>query len=419
MKRRYALAVAGLVGVASTAAAVAVHARAATGCQVSYAATNEWTGGWQGGVVVRNLGDPVTRWDVAFDFADGGQRVTQSWNSTFAQSGQRVTFSNAQWNGSVPSNGSTSFGFLGTFTGANPAPGAFSINGVLCTGPGVKGSAQTDSPGTPGATPSVAPTSATPSVAPTSATPSAEPVSATPTPATTTASNGSVGTAPTRFTTLAPGAALPSGAQCATWVLATPIAENKGMNAVANRTTGRPVPGATGFTARVDGNFTGTTGQILRWAACKWGLDEDMVRAQAAVESWWRMNTHGDWTTDASRCAPGHPLGADGRPGSCPESFGIMQIRYPYNVAAFPYAATSSAFNVDHAFASWRSCFEGRLTWLNTVDRGAEYTAGDAWGCMGVWFAGRWRTAAADAYVVKVKDHLAQRIWETRNYQQP
>jgi hypothetical protein len=25
--------------------------------------------------------------------------------------------------------------------------------------------------------------------------------------------------------------------------------------------------------ARVDGNFSGTTGEILEWAACKWGRD--------------------------------------------------------------------------------------------------------------------------------------------------
>jgi autotransporter family porin len=216
-----------------------------------------------------------------------------------------------------------------------------------------------------------------------------------------------------------PGASLPSGAQCATWVRAIPAAENKGTNATANKTTGHPIAGATGLTAKVNGDFTGTTAQILRWAACKWGVDEDMVKAQAAIESWWRMNTLGDWGTDATRCPPGHGLGADGKAGSCPESYGLLQVRYPYNVPAFPGVATSSAMNADYAYSSWRACFEGSLTWLNTVDRGSQYAAGDAWGCMGVWFAGRWHTAAADGYVVRVKDYLAQRIWETPNFQQP
>ena len=42
---------------------------------------------------------------------------------------------------------------------------------------------------------------------------------------------------------------------------------------------------------RINGRFTGTTKEILRWAACKWGIDQSIVFAQAAVESWWRQTT--------------------------------------------------------------------------------------------------------------------------------
>ncbi len=226
--------------------------------------------------------------------------------------------------------------------------------------------------------------------------------------------------APDHFSTLGTGATLPSAAQCASWVRSAPVpAEVKGINAVPGATPGAAMAGATGLNARVDGAFTGTTEQILRWAACKWGIDEDVVKAQAAVESWWRMDTRGDWGTDASRCAPGHGLGADGTAGQCPESFGLLQIRYPYNQAAFPYAITSSAFNADYAYAQWRNCYLGNLTWLNTVDRGSDYAAGDAWGCLGVWFSGRWHTTAANDYVTKVKGYLDQRIWTTPNFKQP
>ena len=31
----------------------------------------------------------------------------------------------------------------------------------------------------------------------------------------------------------------------------------------------------------VDGDFAGTTDQLIQWAACKWGIDEDIVRAPA------------------------------------------------------------------------------------------------------------------------------------------
>ncbi|KPV47834.1 hypothetical protein SE17_41305, partial [Kouleothrix aurantiaca] len=98
------------------------------------------------------------------------------------------------------------------------------------------------------------------------------------------------------FSTLPPGAALPSDAECAAAVKRRP--ENKGANAAYNATPGNQKlsssflsgdPRANSeIAARVTGNFTGSTDEILQWTACKWGVDEDMVRAQAAVESWWR-----------------------------------------------------------------------------------------------------------------------------------
>jgi autotransporter family porin len=235
--------------------------------------------------------------------------------------------------------------------------------------------------------------------------------------------------APAHFTTKPPGSTLPSDAQCAAWVRPTTYPENKGVNKTANNTKGQSIgtsffngdaPQANSAIApRVDGQFTGTTHQILRWAACKWGIDEDMVYAQAAVESWWRQTTLGDWGTDATRCAPGHGLGADGQAGTCPESWGILQNRYPYEQSSWPGIATSTAMNADLAYAIWRTCFDGYETWLNTVDQGQHYAAGDAWGCIGRWFAGRWHTQPAEDYITKVKSYLAQRIWTTANFQEP
>jgi autotransporter family porin len=225
---------------------------------------------------------------------------------------------------------------------------------------------------------------------------------------------------PGHLGTLPPGAALPSSAQCAAQVRAAPPAtELRPGNAAPNTTSGRVLPGAKGLLGRVDGAFTGTTEEILRWAACKWGVDEDLVKAQAAVESWWRMDTKGDWGTDPSRCAPGHNLGTDGTPGSCPESFGLLQVRYPFHKIAFSEAITSSALNVDYAYARWRECYVGEYTWLNSEERGSTYAAGDVWGCVGTWFAGRWHTAAADDYIAKVQDYLEQRIWTSAEFAEP
>ncbi len=235
--------------------------------------------------------------------------------------------------------------------------------------------------------------------------------------------------APTHFATLAPGAKLPTDAQCAAWVRARPIAENKGSNKTANHTTGQHVAGslfagdsakaASSIAPRIDGNFTGTTQEILRWVACKWGIDENIVFAQAAVESWWRQDTLGDWDSDATACPPGHGLGADGKAGQCPQSYGILQDRWPYMKQGWPGFGRSTAMDADMAYGIWRSCYDGYETWLNTVDRGEQYHSGDAWGCVGRWFSGRWHTSASDGYVTKVKQYESQQIWKTRDFQQP
>jgi len=216
-----------------------------------------------------------------------------------------------------------------------------------------------------------------------------------------------------RFNTLPPGSVLPSDANCAARVRPTP--EVRAANAAANATRG--VSPHDTYT-RVTGNFVGSTDEILQWVACKWGVDEDLVRAQMAKESWWFQRGLGDWTTNPVACAPLHPIGADGRPGECPESVGTSQVRWLYHGQAFENnnALFSTAYNVDYAYAVWRDCFEGNLTWLNTVERGATYGAGDAWGCTGVWFSGRWYTGPAVAYIAAVQDYMDIRIWTDPNF---
>jgi hypothetical protein len=168
---------------------------------------------------------------------------------------------------------------------------------------------------------------------------------------------------------------------------------------------------------RINGDFTGTTAEILRWAACKWGINQDIVFAQAAVESWWRQTTKGDWET--SGCPPGHGPGVDGRPGLCPQSWGVLQNRYPYETSSWPGIARSTAMNADLAYAIWRACYDGYETWLNTVPHVGRYHAGDAWGCVGRWFAGRWHTPPAQKYIARVKQYLRERIWTKKYFQQP
>jgi len=205
-----------------------------------------------------------------------------------------------------------------------------------------------------------------------------------------------------RFATLPVGAALPSGAECATRV--RPSGEVRPENASANSRRGSRANANTrndwSQFSRVDGDFVGTTDEIIQWAACKWGIDEDIARAQVIKESYWFQSVNGD----------------NG------ESWGLGQVRDTAHQLAFQYsvnARTSAAYNLDYTYATWRACYEGVYTWLNTVERNGTYAAGDVWGCVGLWFSGRWYVGN-DAYLNQSGDsvrwHYDNKTWQTSTF---
>jgi endoglucanase len=111
----------------------AVNASAASGCRVAYTA-NQWPGGFTGTITITNLGDAVNGWTLGFTFPDAGQRVGQGWSATYSQSGTAVTARSLDYNGALATGASIGIGFNGTWTGANPSPTSFTLNGVTCTG---------------------------------------------------------------------------------------------------------------------------------------------------------------------------------------------------------------------------------------------------------------------------------------------
>ena len=144
---------AGLAMLASVAVVAAAPAgAAAAGCSVNYAVASEWPGGFNANVTITNLGDPLTSWTLTWSFS-AGQTVTQWWNTELTQSGAAVTARNVSYNGSIPTNGTVSFGFNGSWTGSNPAPTSFALNGVTCTGGTVPTTPPTTGPTTGPTTP--------------------------------------------------------------------------------------------------------------------------------------------------------------------------------------------------------------------------------------------------------------------------
>ena len=134
--RRTLLAAGAAVALAAGAVATATlpASAAATGCSVTYTIQSQWSGGFTANVGITNLGSPVSGWTLAFDFPSPGQKVAQGWSASWQQSGDRVTAASASWNGSLGTGASTSIGFAGTWSGSNPVPASFTLNGASCTG---------------------------------------------------------------------------------------------------------------------------------------------------------------------------------------------------------------------------------------------------------------------------------------------
>lgn len=226
-----------------------------------------------------------------------------------------------------------------------------------------------------------------------------------------------------KFTTSPPGARLPSETDCVSHIRRS-LSEPRPDNYTPNHSVPTPQQisamapwgPAIGFDVQAErirtqitGNFVGSTDEIFQWAACKWGIDEDVIRAEALTESYWHQSMSGDWTTTRSLCPPGT---WDGK--GCYQSYGMLQIKYIYSSTEWPMSRDDTAFNVEYSYALIRNCYEGWTTYLSArtpVSGYAPYHAGDLWGCIGVWYSGGWYDKGAIRYINTVKSHLANKEW--------
>ncbi|MCE6993714.1 cellulose-binding domain-containing protein [Saccharothrix sp. S26] len=124
----------------------AATARAAAGCAVDYAITDQWRGGFGARVTMTNLGDPLSGWTLEWAFTAGQRISSETWNGVFTQSGSTVRVKNASHNGAVATGRSVTVGFNGTWSDSNPEPTSFSVDGVPCTGSVVTAGSTTRAP---------------------------------------------------------------------------------------------------------------------------------------------------------------------------------------------------------------------------------------------------------------------------------
>ncbi len=98
------------------------------GCVATYRVANQWQGGFQGEVTIRNTGTTTTTsWMVTLTFANG-QTVTQVWNGRYTQTGNTVVIRNETYNAAIPPNGSVTVGFLASWSGTNGAPSSITCS---------------------------------------------------------------------------------------------------------------------------------------------------------------------------------------------------------------------------------------------------------------------------------------------------
>ena len=228
------------------------------------------------------------------------------------------------------------------------------------------------------------------------------------------------------YALLPPGSTLPSDSQCATGAAGDTF-DPRPANAVPNSTmpTSSDITtykanaaggegGAPGsFLQRVDGQFTGGTDAILKWASCKWGFDENVTRATAVNETHWRQLELGD-------VGNGTSLGilqvksAD-YPSTCESVASSQNTSEVTNPDCLSYLST--AFDADYKLAQQRACFEGQISYMIGESPAGypSYPNGTPdqlmWGCVGWWYSGHWYDSGSLNYISQVKGYLSSQAW--------
>lgn len=101
-------------------------------CKVVYTVTNDWGGGFGASIAITNTGTTtIANWSLEFTFP-GNQAISASWGGNVTQSGETVTITGPSYGPNLAAGASVTPGFNAGYTGTNPNPTAFSLNGQPC-----------------------------------------------------------------------------------------------------------------------------------------------------------------------------------------------------------------------------------------------------------------------------------------------
>ncbi len=128
----YAKDTAGTLSARSGTVAVTTTSTSSASCAVTYQA-NDWGTGLSANVAITNTGtSTVNGWTLAFTWP-GNQQITQGWSATWSQAGRQVTATNLAWNASIAPSATVTIGFNASYSGSDPRPTGFTLNGAACT----------------------------------------------------------------------------------------------------------------------------------------------------------------------------------------------------------------------------------------------------------------------------------------------
>lgn len=170
----------------------------------------------------------------------------------------------------------------------------------------------------------------------------------------------------------------------------------------------------------LDGLRHASTDDLIQWAAHKWGIPEDWLRAEYVQESYWNGFQMGDRASVSPHWYRLYPPQSRLPGGRVYESLGITQVKWlpdgSIGAGTEPLRWESTAFNVDYQAAMVRFYYDNpegtRSAWGDST-----YAPCQSWRSIGGWFNPYpWGNAGQAQYVDEVQQHLASRTWATSSF---
>jgi hypothetical protein len=171
-----------------------------------------------------------------------------------------------------------------------------------------------------------------------------------------------------------------------------------------------------------DGLQDPSTDDLIQWSAHKWGIPEDWLRAEYAVESYWNQFQLGDEHTVPRSWYDLYPVQA--RVPHTLEvyrSLGIAQVQWTPDGAigpgSNPLRWESTAFNLDYQAAMVRFYYDNpsgaRTSWGD-----ATYAPCEPWKSIGGWYRPYpWGNADQARYISSVRRALSDRRWSSASFE--